>query len=310
LTVERSRLRIARVEVDVTHWGTPSATGIVLLHGFLTSSHAWRRIGPALASRGHYVVALDFPGSGDSVAPAGIEWTASLAAEMVATALARLGLTRVTLVGTQMGGSIAAWVSTLLPARLERMVLMAAGALGETTRNMTLFRALAQPWLGPWLCRWFPESLFRKKWVAAHGPGHEVDESALAHYLACFRRSGSAQANFALGVRSSYGEDFDQLEPLLQDVKIPTLLVWGEQDQVVPVATGQRFARAITGAELVVIPGCGDFPQEEAPDEVSRLVDEFCTRSRPQERSPLMGETERESRTVATAWRAVAGGRA
>jgi pimeloyl-ACP methyl ester carboxylesterase len=79
-------------------------------------------------------------------------------------------------------------------------------------------------------------------------------------------------ARFGLGVRLSYGEDFDALAGPLRGVTLPTTLVFGAADRLVPPSTGRRFAELLPNARLVELPGCGDFPQEERPDAVLEAV--------------------------------------
>ncbi|MEM9490087.1 MAG: alpha/beta hydrolase, partial [Myxococcota bacterium] len=94
------------------------------------------------------------------------------------------------------------------------------------------------------------------------------------HYFRQFRRTADAQTKIALGVRTSFGESFSELAPLLSSLKTPTLLLFGEADRIVPPATGERFHELLSNSRLIKIPGCGDFPQEEFPEVVA---DEICT---------------------------------
>lgn len=79
-------------------------------------------------------------------------------------------------------------------------------------------------------------------------------------------------ARFGLGVQLSYGEDFDVLAGPLRGSTLPTALVFGAGDRLVPPSTGRRFAELLADARLVELPGCGDFPQEERPDDVVEAV--------------------------------------
>jgi pimeloyl-ACP methyl ester carboxylesterase len=82
-------------------------------------------------------------------------------------------------------------------------------------------------------------------------------------------------ARFALGIRLSYGESFDALAGPLAGLDVPTLLLFGADDLLVPPATGRRFAELIPGSRLVLLPGCGDFPQEEDPVAVTNAMTAF-----------------------------------
>ncbi|ROO86423.1 pimeloyl-ACP methyl ester carboxylesterase [Actinocorallia herbida] len=267
-------LRLRDADVHVREEGPADGPPLVLLHGFLTSAHTWRNVSPALA-RDHRVILVDLPGSGESPAPRGRAWSADRSADLLADLLDALDLPEAVLVGSQMGGSLAAWFAARRPERVSRLVVMAAGVLGETAANLTLYRLLATPVAGRLLARVFPRGPFEERWRAAHGPGHQHDPEALAYYHAHLRRRGHSMAVFGLGMRMSYGPGFDALAEPLRGLPVPTLLVFGEADPLVPVTTGRRFATLLPHSRLLVLPGCGDFPQEERPAEVTDAVLRF-----------------------------------
>ncbi|GAB2830149.1 alpha/beta hydrolase [Actinocorallia aurea] len=267
-------LRLPGTDVHIREEGPADGPPLVLLHGFLTSSHTWRDVVPPLA-REHRVILVDLPGSGDSPAPRGRDWSADRCADLLADLLDALELPEAVLVGSQMGGSLAAWFAARRPERVSRLVVMAAGALGETAANLTLYRLLAAPVVGALLARVFPRGPFEERWRAAHGPGHRHDPQTLAFHHAHLRRRGHPMAVFGLGVRMSYGPGFDALAEPLRGLKTPTLLVFGEVDPLVPVETGRRFAALLPASRLLVLPGCGDFPQEERPAQVAEAVLRF-----------------------------------
>lgn len=82
-------------------------------------------------------------------------------------------------------------------------------------------------------------------------------------------------ARFGLGVRTSYGDSFDALADDLSRFTAPTLLLFGAEDRVVPLSTGQRFADLLPNSRLHLLPGCGDFPQEESPAVVAAAITQF-----------------------------------
>ncbi len=82
-------------------------------------------------------------------------------------------------------------------------------------------------------------------------------------------------ARVGLDVRRSFGDSFDALTEPIRGLDVPTLLIFGENDPLVSVSTGHRFAELIPGARLLVLPGCGDFPQEERPKDVGEAIHAF-----------------------------------
>lgn len=260
-------------DLHVYETGLVDGLPVLLLHGFLTSAETWRAVLPALAR--HRVVLVDLPGFGMSPDPRTDGWTAERVADLLAGLLDALGLATPAVVGSQMGGSLAAWLAARHPERVSRLVVMAAGALGEAAANLGLYRLLATPVLGAAVARTFPRRLFSAEWAAAHGPGFMPDPAAVARWHRQLQRRGPAMARFGLGVRLSYGESFDVLPGLLSGLPTPTLLLFGADDRLVPPATGRRFAELLPNSRLVLLPGCGDFPQEERPAEVAAALTEF-----------------------------------
>ncbi|GAA3854420.1 alpha/beta fold hydrolase [Saccharothrix violaceirubra] len=250
---------------------------VVLVHGFLTSSYTWRHVAPLLAS-GFRVYLVDLPACGRSPVPRSREWDARRCVALLGGVLDHLGVERPVLAGSQMGGSLVAWFTALHPERVGRLVVMAAGALGEARSNLLLYRLLANPLVGPVLARAFPRTAFGDKWRDAHGPGFTPEVDAVDRYHRQLRERGSAIAAFGLGFRRDYGAEFDRLAPLLAGCAVPTLLLFGQDDPLVPPSTGRRFRELLADAELVLLPGCGDFPQEERAEEVAVAVVRFLTR--------------------------------
>jgi pimeloyl-ACP methyl ester carboxylesterase len=261
-------------DLQVYETGPRSAPPLVLVHGFLTWSLTWRHLHPVLAET-HRVVMVDLPGCGRSPGPRRRQWTATHACRLLAALFDAMELDAPTLVGSQLGGSLAAWFTVEHPGRVRRLVVMAAGVLGETTSNLALYRTLAAPIVGPLFARAFPHRPFARRWAWAHGRQHPPDPEVVAEYHRHLRERGAVMARFGLGVRHSYGPSFDALAGPLRAVAVPTLLIYGAEDRLVPPTTGRRFAELVPHARLVLLPGCGDFPQEEAPAAVLSALSDF-----------------------------------
>ncbi|WP_322770525.1 alpha/beta fold hydrolase, partial [Frankia sp. Cr1] len=170
-------------DLHIYELGPADGPPVIMLHGFLTDSYTWRDVAPALIAD-HRVILVDLPGNGRSPDPRETGWSADRCVELLAALFDALGLDAPTLVGSQMGGSLAAWFAAARPRRVGRLIVMAAGVLGETSTNLTLYKVLANPLIGRWVARRFPRQKFEEKWRAAHGPGHEVDPVATDRYFA------------------------------------------------------------------------------------------------------------------------------
>ncbi|HEU4727135.1 MAG TPA: alpha/beta hydrolase [Kofleriaceae bacterium] len=282
---ERSDVHIETFRVgDLTlcarSFGPADAPVLVFLHGYLTAARTWDAVCNRLAPR-FRSVAIDLPACGDSPRPPrDVAWSLDTFAGICDGLCEALGQDRVDLVGSQMGGSIAAWYAARRPERVRRLAVMASGILGETAANMGLYRALASRWTGWLVKRILPRKQFLQRWSRAHGPERGPNLSNFGYYFEQFRQTADIQTRIALGVRASFGTRFGDAAPLLQGLATPTLLLFGAADKIVPPSTGDRFRELLPASRLVKIPGCGDFPQEEYPELVAAELLRFFSEER------------------------------
>jgi pimeloyl-ACP methyl ester carboxylesterase len=243
---------------------------LVLLHGLASSIYTWADVIPALAED-HDVVAVDLPGFGGSDIPE--ELSSSVYPATVLALMDRLGISRATLVGNSLGGSVAVMLAARHPERVRRIVLIdAAGFNLDPSRRPLILRLIG---FAP-----VPAALdalpIRRRVVTAalRQVFHErsrVTPEKVEEYLAPLARPGATEViRSLLNQPASFG-----LPALVREVRVPTLIIWGRNDRWVPVADADRFASAIPAARKVVLEECGHLPQEERPAEVARLLEEF-----------------------------------
>lgn len=242
---------------------------IVLVHGLALSSATWRSVMPALAER-FTVIAPDLLGHGQSAKPRG-DYSLGAYASGIRDLLVALDVERATFVGHSLGGGIAMQLAYQFPERCERLVLVAAGGLGKEVHP--LLRAVSLPGaeyvlplvLTPWLHeraaavgRWFD----RLGWK----PGSTLDQVWRSWTTLT---SADAQKAFVHTVRSVIdvaGQRVSARDRLYLAAHVPTLIVWGERDAVIPVAHGRATHEAIPGSRLAIHPDAGHFlPVEQAP---------------------------------------------
>lgn len=261
--------------------GMPQRNATVFLHGYMTWSFTWRNVLRHLVDNHglrdtDYVLLIDLPGHGNSKTIAKqTHWNGHYVAGLLEKLFVELELDSINLVGTQMGGSIAAFYLCDFSTRVSNAVIMSAGALGEAKSNMLLFRLLQNPLSGPLIRSLMSRTKFRDKWLAAHGSQYNEEESIIDDYYSHFKSMATLMTTVALGVRKSYGVDFRELEEPLKQCSVPTRLIWGEDDDVVPMEVGEKFSQCLITNELIKLPGVSDFPQEEAPALVAKHISDF-----------------------------------
>jgi pimeloyl-ACP methyl ester carboxylesterase len=198
------------------------AGALVLLHGFNGQLGHWDGVWSRLAGCGPRL-RLDAPGFGGSYWPT-TDYGLELQARRVIALLDARGLARVTLVGTSMGGSLAAFIAAHYPGRVERLALLAPSGYTGALRYQGLFGLLVRPGrLNAWATR-----------LARSAP-----------YRTLFPRSRALQA---LTVTASYGARWVEALPRIQ---APTLIVWSRGDEGVSHTSALAVRAAIRGSELL-----------------------------------------------------------
>jgi pimeloyl-ACP methyl ester carboxylesterase len=247
---------------------------IVLVHGLSGAWQNWLENIPRL-SREHRVVAVDLPGFGASPMP---PWEISISAygRFIRDFCERLGIERCSLIGNSMGGFIATEVAITDPDRVDELVLVSAAGItwararrepAEVLGRMT--RAAAPALLKLQLSGMRRPRLRR---VAFRGVFHDPNalrrEMLWENFVPAIRSPGYFDAMTTL-----VGYD---IRDRLEDIEVPTLIVWGRNDRVVPVPAALSYKRRIgDNAELVIFDQCGHVPQIERPVRFNRVVERF-----------------------------------
>jgi pimeloyl-ACP methyl ester carboxylesterase len=216
---------------------------LVLLHGITSTSDAWREVMPRLAER-YTVVAPDLIGHGRSAKPRG-DYSLGAHAAGVRDLLALLGFETGTVVGHSLGGGIAMQFSYLFPEYVDRMALISSGGLGQEVHP--LLRAATLPgseWVLPLLAReWSVKAGDAVRSVAAKiGIQAGPDLAEFARGYASLVQDGAREAfiDTMRSVIGPEGQKVSALDRLYLADQIPTLIVWGADDPVIPVAHGRR----------------------------------------------------------------------
>ena len=249
------------VTVHLRDEGPRDAPAIVLLHGSNADLHTWDAWTANLA-KDHRVVRFDQIGHGLTGANPSGDYTPAAYVDEVGRVADTLGLGRFVLTGNSMGGSIALGYALAHPERLDGLVLVDAGGapwMGKSTGNLGF--TLARNPVGGWLLgRITPRGLVAKSVRQTVTNQAVATDATIDRYWELLRYPGNraaTAARFAMP-RTPYDP------AALGRLAMPVLILWGEKDPLIPVEAGRWFERAIPASELVVYPGIGHIPMEEA----------------------------------------------
>lgn len=240
--------------------GPREAPAIVLVHGFAASTHAWDAWVKAL-SKDYRVVVLDLPGHGLTRTGAGYVVRSDSLENAIDGVTRGLGLTRFTLGGHSMGGEVA-WTYALDHAdRVQRLILVdASGWPNEGRGGGMVFKFLGNP-VGR---RVLKEIEIRPLMTQALGSAYVdpklVTPALIDRYVDLARAPGHREILLSQRPRRV------ATAPDLSSIHVPTLILFGQDDRVIPPADGEKFHKAIPGATLILYPGVGHMPMEQIPD--------------------------------------------
>jgi pimeloyl-ACP methyl ester carboxylesterase len=264
-------VEVAGVRLHLRDTGPRDAPAIVMLHGFGASLHTWEDWA-ALLQTDHRVIRIDLPGFGLTGADPTGDYTDARSIAVLIALLDRLGVQRTTFIGNSMGGRIAWAFAAAHPDRVAKLVLVSPD--GFAGPDVTYGQRQQVPVLMRILPYTLPRSMLRANLAIAY-----ADQSRLTD--ATVQRTYDMM--LAPGVRSAIVARMGQMvlpdpRPLLRRLTMPTLLLWGDKDGMIPVSNAQDYLAALPDATLVVLPGIGHVPQEEAPRETVVPLRAFLAR--------------------------------
>jgi pimeloyl-ACP methyl ester carboxylesterase len=284
MSLELKRKEIRLHGHPVSYYETGSGPVVMLVHGITSSADAWRGVMPALAEH-HTVVAPDLLGHGGSAKPRG-DYSLGAYASGLRDLLAALGHERATVVGHSMGGGIAMQLAYQFPERVERMALVSSGGLGKEVG--LVLRAATLPGAElvlPLLTRDGPRAVVIG---AAHvlsrlGLRTRADVRGTALGLASLRDDDARRAfiHTARSILDASGQRVSARDRLYLAEGMPTLIVWGDRDPMIPVAHGIAAHEQIPHSRLERFPDAGHYPFEEDPERFVRVLREFIAMNDP-----------------------------
>lgn len=275
---ERSRFaEIDGIRVHYQEFGDRANPPIVLIHGYTASTYVWKTTAPLLADAGFYVVALDLIGFGFSGKPASFDYAIQSQARIVSGLLEYLEIPRATLVASSYGGAVALTLALDHTEQVEKLVLVSA-VMNDEPKDHPLLRLVAFRGIGELLTPFIADSRFflrRRMHLTLGRHNHHLitdDRIAAIRRPLCNREGHHSLLATSRAWRAA------EIENRLSEIKMPTLIIWGDQDNVVKIGSGHKLHNGIANSHFVVLKDCGHVPSEERTELFVELVSGFSTR--------------------------------
>ena len=278
--VHMNELKYLELHGDrVAYRDAGSGETLLLIHGMAGSSETWRAVIPQLAKK-YRVVAPDLLGHGQSDKPRG-DYSLGAFAVWLRDLLDELGVTRATIVGQSLGGGVAMQFVYQHPDYCQRLVLISSGGLGPDV-GWTL-RLLSAPGAELILPVIAPKPVLNvgnklRSWLSAAG----IQSPRGAEIWSAYSSLSDSQTRQAFlrtlrSVVDYRGQAVSALNRLHLTSQLPTMAIWGDKDQIIPVDHAYAAQAARPGSRLEVLEGVGHFPHVERPTDVVDLIDDFIT---------------------------------
>ena len=289
---ELKRVKIDGTPVNYVDVGSGDEDPVVFVHGLGGQWQNWLENIPRLA-QDRRVLALDLPGHGLTPMPENEKITISGYGRCVDAFCEQLGLSEVELVGNSMGGFVAAEVAIQFPQRVKRLVLVSAAGItsADTLQAPILtFGRVATAIATNSAAR--HRRLAARRWtrhmalaLVARYPGRLKADLAYEGFF-----KGAGKDGFDDALRASLEYDFRDRLP---EVKVPTLIVWGEKDSIIPVRDADEFERLIDDSRKVVMKDTGHIPMAERPQAFNDMLVEFLAETgAAEDKEPVDGESQ------------------
>ena len=261
------------VHVHYRDEGNRAGPVIVLVHGFSASTADWAAWAARLGDRYH-IIALDLPGHGLTRAPVGYVSSSAAQVEVVDALATALGLKSFVIGGNSMGGGVAWRYALAHGDRLNGLILIDAAGWprrGGGKNDALIFKLLANPIARPIIKNLDNSALTKQGLEAAFIDKSLVTPDLVRRYTDFSRAPGHRDILIAR-------PDFDYATPqALATIKVPTLILFGADDRLIPSGDALRFGAAIPGATVIVYPSVGHVPMEQIPDKSAADVRAWLT---------------------------------
>lgn len=268
-------IAVDSARVHYQEFGDAAKPTLILIHGYTASVYVWKTVAPMLADEGFRVIAVDLLGFGYSEKPSWFDYSITSQARMLARFMNRLGIGRATVVGSSYGGAVAATLALDYPERVGKLVL-AGAVINDDVKNHPIIRLVSIPGVGEVITPFLVDSKMflrmRMRNTLAPANHHLINDERITNIR---RPVNAADAHHSV-LATSRNWHAKRIEQDACLINQQTLIIWGEQDTVVPIENAHKLYDSILHSRLIVLKDCGHVPMEEKSGVFAKLVAEFC----------------------------------
>lgn len=237
---------------------------VILLHGTGASLHTWDGWVRELAGR-YRVIRMDLPAFGLTGPTEEGDYSMAFYTAFLKDFLDKTGVESCVLAGNSLGGRIAWNFSWMHPDRVDKLILIDPAGMPRKTPTPFVLKIAGNPLLKHILKHAALRGLVEKSLREVYGDPEKVTPELIDRYYELSLRPGAREA-FGRRAALLYRDNTDKLS----EIKIPVLILWGEKDAWIPVEDAELFKNRLVDAEVIVYPGLGHVPMEEAPEQTVR----------------------------------------
>jgi pimeloyl-ACP methyl ester carboxylesterase len=248
---------------------------ILCLHGLGASTFSWRHFIKPF-SQNHKLILVDNKGCGESPKPTDTHYSIEEHTDAIYRIIIEENLTNLTLIGNSLGGAIALLLAIRLqeqePGRLSRLVLIDSAA---DKRFVPAHLTLARSILGAPLIHLSPRKLAARIILRlCYFDRKKITREQVRAYARPMESWGGRHALLQTA-RQCIPPNADELLAKVKNLIVPTFILWGREDRIIPLRVGELLHEVIPNSTLEIIERCGHIPQEEKPDETIARISRF-----------------------------------
>ncbi|MGI8467853.1 MAG: alpha/beta fold hydrolase [Pyrinomonadaceae bacterium] len=273
------------LRVHFQEFGERNNPTLVLIHGYTSSVVVWKTVAPRFAENNFHVVAVDLIGFGYSSKPAWFDYTIASQARIISRLMNRLGIGKATILGSSYGGAVASTLALDYAERVEKLVLVDA-VINDEPKNHPILKLARIRGIGEILSPFLLDSkmfMRRRMRETLYKKNHHL---ITRDRIESIRRPLNAADGHHSVLQTGRNWDANRIEADAHLINQSTLIIWGENDMVIPIRSGEKLYDAILHSRFVVFENCGHVPQEEKSDDFVNVVTEFLSEKKQNSGNP------------------------